>query len=109
MRFLRLIGWLLILVALGLLAHEVYLWATTGEWKLLAAGQLWFDLHKDSLLLVQPAIERYLWPPLWDPIETALTWPAWAVIGGIGLIVLALTQLVRRRRRSNGKRRIFKS
>ncbi len=108
MRFFRLIGWLLILAALGLLAWEAYGWAHDGEWKLVAAGQLWFDLHKDSLLLVQPAIERYLWPSLWNPIETILTWPVWVVVGGIGLLILVLTQFARRRR-GNGKRRIFRS
>jgi hypothetical protein len=107
MNIFRLIGWLLVLIALGLLAWEAYGWLTAGTWSIHATGQLWFDLHKDSLLLVQPAIERYLWPWLWNPIETMLTWPAWAVIGGLGLLLVAVT--VRRRRRSNGRRRYFKS
>jgi hypothetical protein len=105
MTILRLIGWLLVVIALALLAREAYFWLATGSWDVLAAGQLWFTIHKDSLLLVQPAIERYLTPALWDPIETLLTWPAWAVIGVPGLLLA----LVRRRRRRNGnRRRIFK-
>jgi hypothetical protein len=105
MTILRLIGWLLVVIALALLAREAYFWLATGSWDVLAAGQLWFTIHKDSLLLVQPAIERYLTPALWDPIETLLTWPAWAVIGVPGLLLA----LVRRRRRRNGnRRRIFR-
>ena len=105
MRIFRLIGWFLVAFALVLLAREAYFWATTGSWDLLPAGQLWFNIHKDSLLLAQPAIERYLTPALWDPVETLLTWPAWVVFGVPGLL-LALVRF--RRRNRNGGRRIFK-
>jgi hypothetical protein len=103
---LRLIGWLMVAVALGLLAREAYYWLTTGLWEILPAGQLWFNLHRNSLLLVQPAIERYLWTGLWNGVETILTWPAWLVIGVPGLL-LALLRF--RRRRADPKRRYFKS
>jgi hypothetical protein len=103
---LRLIGWLLIAAALALLVREAYLWLTTDSWDIVPAGQVWFDLHKDSLLLVQPAIERYLWTGLWNVVETILTWPVWLVLGVPGL-VLAL--LPRRRRRADSKRRYFRT
>lgn len=100
MRLIRVIGWLLVAAGLFLIASEAWEWRRTGNWVVVPTGQLWFDLHKDSLLLLQPAIERHLWPPLWDPaITTVLEWPAWAVVGGLGLVLLAIGQLAGRRRR----------
>lgn len=100
MRVLRVIGVLLVLAALALLAREAWVWHETGRWTIVSAGKLWFELHKDSLQLAQPAIERHVWAPLWDPaILTVLQWPAWALTGGLGLLLLLLAQLPRRRRR----------
>ena len=101
MRVLRIvlgvIGWLLVAGAAVMAGREAVAWVQSGEWMPIAAGQLWFDLHKDSLQLVQPAIERYILPALWDPvILTVLQWPAWAVLGATGL-VLALWAGRRRR------------
>jgi len=105
MRVLRIvlgiIGWLLVAGAAVMAVREAMMWAQSGAWTPIAAGQLWFDIHKDSLQLVQPAIERYILPALWDPvILTVLQWPAWAVLGAPGL-VLALW--VGRRRRPKPK------
>ena len=98
---LRVIGWLLVAGAAVMAVREAMMWAQSGAWTPIAAGQLWFDIHKDSLQLVQPAIERYILPALWDPvILTVLQWPAWAVLGAPGL-VLALW--VGRRRRPKPK------
>ncbi len=103
----RLIGWLLVLAALALLAREAAGWWRAGDWQVVPAGKLWFDLHRTSLQLAQPAIERHVWPFLWNPvILTVLQWPAWAVIGVPGLI-LALTR--RPRRGPRPSRRIFGS
>ena len=92
MRVLRIvlgiIGWLLVAGAAVMAVREAMMWAQSGAWTPIAAGQLWFDIHKDSLQLVQPAIERYILPALWDPvILTVLQWPAWAVLGVPGLIL----------------------
>ena len=105
MRVLRIvlgvIGWLLVAGAAVMAVREAVMWAQSGEWTPIAAGQLWFDLHKDSLQLVQPAIERYILPALWDPvILTVLQWPAWAVLGLPGLV---LAWLADRRRRTKPK------
>lgn len=102
---LRAVGWLLILAALAVAGIEALHWWRTGEWQAIPAGKLWFDLHKDSLQLIQPVIERYIWPPLWNPVLfTVLQWPAWAVLGVPGL-VLALVPGLRGRRRMFGERR----
>jgi hypothetical protein len=106
MRIFRIIGWLLVAAALLMVGWEAWDWHRTGNWVVVPLGQLWFDLHKDSLLLLQPAIERYIWPPLWDPgITTVLEWPAWGVAGGLGLIFLTIGYLAGGR---SGRRRLFR-
>jgi hypothetical protein len=52
-------------------------------------------LHRDSLQLLQPALERHVAVWLWDPVLlTVLQWPFMAVLAAPGL---ALAVLGRRR------------
>src|SRR5262245_47558760 len=61
----RFVGWLLIIAALAVLLNEAWGWYRNGQWATISAGKLWFDLHRDSLLLAQPAIERHVARWLW--------------------------------------------
>jgi len=67
-----------LLAAAFFLAGDIYVWATGGgAFELHPFGQWWAWIHRDSLLLLQPAVERHLSPALWDPgIQTVLEWPA---------------------------------
>ncbi|HEU0221061.1 MAG TPA: hypothetical protein VFR34_02475 [Paracoccaceae bacterium] len=61
-------------------------------------GTLWAEWHRDSLLLLQPALERHVAVWLWDPVMlTVLLAPAAPVLFLIGLVLLLLG-----RRRSYG-------
>lgn len=54
-------------------------------------GQLWFELSPETLNLSQAVIQRYVHPAVWDPIlQTALTWPAWVVFAGLGVLFMWL-------------------
>lgn len=87
MRVLSTIGLLLALLGLGVLAYDVGQYAEYGGFQMTAVGDLWFSVHAASLNLVQAVIERYLWPPLWDPlITTILLWPAGIFYVVIGLL-----------------------
>jgi hypothetical protein len=98
---LRILGWVLVAAALFLVGREALVWQETGDWAVIPTGQLWFELHRESLLLLQPVIERYIWPPLWDPgITTILQWPAWAAVGGLGLFLLLIASVRPGRRRA---------
>ena len=100
-RFGQLIGWLLVLAALAVLGYGALQRWDTGRFELVSAGQLWFDLHKESLQLLEPALVRHVWEPLWDPVMlTLLTWPAAAVLGvpGLALVVLCWRRGARARR-----------
>ena len=54
-------------------------------------GRLWYSLDPGSLNLSQAIVERYIWPPLWDPaLLTVLQWPAVAVLAVPGMVLLVL-------------------
>lgn len=65
------------LAGLAVASMDVARALDTGILDLTAIGDIWYNLHASSLNLVQAMIERYLWPPLWDPLMTTiLLWPA---------------------------------
>ncbi len=102
MRLGRVLGWLFVAVAVAALAADVMAWRQSGAWRLAAIGELWAQLHRDSLLLAEPAVDRHVWPGLWQsavvPVLLAPAAPALALVG------LALLLLCRRRRRRGGLR-----
>ena len=101
----RLIGWIIFLAGLSVLVRDVMVWIDTKDWAPIALGQLWFDLNRSSLNLVQAVVQRYIHPFLWDPIiVTILLCWAFAVLMLLGLLVLAIAGW-RARRRENLSRR----
>ncbi len=91
---------MLLLAGAGLLARDIDAYVRSRVWAPLALGQLWYDLDRSSLNLVQAVIQRYLSPFLWDRIIVAvlLCWAS-AVLLGLGAAVLALACRPRPRRR----------
>lgn len=88
----RLIGWIILLAGLAVLARDVLAWIDTKHWAPIALGQLWFDLDRSSLNLVQAVVQRYIHPFLWDPIiVTILLCWAFAVLTALGLLILAVS------------------
>ena len=89
----RTIGWGLIIIALAALGYEALLALESGSWRMIAAGELWYGLHRGSLNLAQAITQRYLHPALWDPIiQGLLSWPAWSLLGAPGVaLVVALS------------------
>jgi len=89
----RLIGWTFFLAGLAVLVRDVLVWIDTKHWAPIALGQLWFDLHRSSLNLVQAVVQRYIHPFLWDPIiVTILLCWAFAVLMVLGVAILALAR-----------------
>ena len=100
-RFLRLLGWLLILAALLVAAGEVYRWLDKGSYHITAAGELWQDLSPGSLDFTQAAVVDHLSPALWDYLlHPLLLAPAWLLLGLPGLLILLLRRKRRRRKRT---------
>lgn len=99
---LRLLGWLLLLAALAVAVHDGLAIVQDGQWRLLAAGELWFDIDPASLNLAQAAVERHIDPAAWGRfIRPVLLAPALLVLGlpGLLLVVLARRRRPRRARR----------
>ena len=84
----RMLGWLLVALAIVAFGWEIVALIDSGTWQITALGKLWFDIHSGSLGLAQVVVERYVWPPIWDPvILTLLQWPGWVVLGVPGLVL----------------------
>ena len=49
----RVIGWIALLFGAAVLVRDVLVWIDTKHWAPLALGQLWYDLNRSSLNLVQ--------------------------------------------------------
>ena len=85
----RLIGWIVFLAGAAVLVRDFLVWVDTKIWAPIALGQLWYQLNRSSLNLVQAVIQRYIHPFLWDPIIVSilLCW-AFAVLMVLGLLIL---------------------
>jgi hypothetical protein len=92
-RLARAVGWVLVCLALAAFGYEMLLAVTSGTWRMIAAGELWYVLDRGSLNIAQAITQRYLHPVLWDPIlQGLLTWPAWSLLGAPGVaLVVALS------------------
>ena len=98
MLIIRLIGWIFVLAALIILLIELRFWLTSGEWHLIPIGQLWYQLHSESLNIAQAVIQRYLHPYIWDPwILAILLTPSWPTFSAIGAVIIVLCRLTSRR------------
>lgn len=86
MRIFHWLGAVFLGLALVVFCGDLYVALTAGEGlRFHALGEWWIWVHRDSLLLLQPAIERHISPALWDPgIQTLLEWPAVADFAGLG-------------------------
>ena len=73
------------------LAADLLAYRQSGTFEFAPLGQVWFDHAPGLLNGLQVVLERYLWPPLWDPaMLTVLLWPASLIGLFIGTLLLAL-------------------
>lgn len=88
------VGWLFALATLAVVAWEVLARDPEKGFQLRAAGEMWYRIDVGSLNLVQAVVERYLWPPLWDPVITSLLHlPAIVIPLVPALVLMALCYL----------------
>lgn len=77
MRLLIIIGGVIWVAGAVQLVRDIITFVGSGQFVFQPLGEVWFHLHVGSLNLTQAIIERYIWPPIWDPIiVTVLQWPA---------------------------------
>ena len=89
----RIVGWGALLAGLSVLVRDVIAWFDTRVWAPLALGQLWYELDRSSLNLVQAVTQRYISAFLWDRVivNVLLCW-AFAALIGLGLVILLLAR-----------------
>jgi hypothetical protein len=91
-RFLfRLIGLMLIALAFILFVYDGTRSIAGNKIFITQVGDVWSNVHQNSLLLLQPAIERHVAVWLWDPVAlTVLTAPSWLALAIIGALLILL-------------------
>jgi len=94
------LGWPFAIVTFAVAAWEFVTRDPEKGFALRPAGQMWYLIDKDSLGLFQVVVERFIWPPLWDPVIISLLQLPSIVIPLVSaLVFLTLCYLRIRRRR----------
>lgn len=76
----RILIYLFVVLAVVAIGADLLRFLDTGALAFQSLGETWYKLDQDSLNLSQAIIQRYIWPPIWDPgMTTLLLWPAWAL------------------------------
>lgn len=97
----RLLGLLILGLGVVIAAADIVAGLQSDQGvELRALGWWWAELHLDSLLLLQPAVERYITPAIWDPgIQTLLEWPAALETMALGAAIWLMGSWLRARAR----------
>ena len=91
----RTLGWLLILMAMAVLGSDLFTLAETGRVELSSLGDLWRDLHPDSIRVVQTTVEGHVSVALWDRLlAPLLPYKAVLVFALPGLLLASLPALI---------------
>lgn len=93
---LRFFGLAFLLLGLAVLGSDI---ANAGDaaLRLTALGEWWFWLHRSSLQLLQPAIQRHLSPALWDSVvQPVLECPLAPQLFALAGLCFVLTAIRRR-------------
>jgi hypothetical protein len=99
-RLLRTFALILVLLGFVVLGYDAYVFLDRGVFPLTPVGQIWAWINRDSLLLLQPGIERHIHPALWEWFAyLVLERSAAGLLIGLGVAILLLRAWARRRAR----------
>ena len=89
------IGLLLLVLAAAILVYGLI---ADGDWLTPSIAEVWASINANSLVGFGSLIENRVDPDLWvDVILPFLTWPLWSLAAIVGVIVLVIGVLTRRR------------
>jgi hypothetical protein len=91
----RLIGLLLITLALMALGSDALRSLEAGKVQIRSLSELWALLNQSSLDGFTGWVAAHV-PAVSAPLTTCLSYPAWAILGVIGIVIAGLIRLVRR-------------
>jgi hypothetical protein len=98
-RIARILGALLLAAAMILLVIDGTRMLASNALVITSLGGNWDEFLPGTMETAQAFIESTLHPLLWAPIiTTLLSWPGWAVLGGLGIILALLGRTPNRRR-----------
>ncbi len=95
----------LFLAAAAVRAYFDWQLASLNEtaFEFLPIGQVWFNFDRGTLLGLQPGIERYLSPVIWEnAVGPMLLWPMAVALFGVGVFfaAIAVWRMVAKAKRS---------
>ena len=96
----RIVGWLVLFLAI--VAEGADLWGLwdTGAYRPQALGEMWHRIDSTSLQLAEAGVSRHISPFLWNSvILEILQWPAALTLAILGFALLWLFRRRERRRR----------
>jgi hypothetical protein len=91
-RFLfRFVGFWVLAAGFVFLIHDGTKSIAGNQLLFMKLGDAWYQIHANSLQLLEPAITRHVSEYLWDPVMlTVLTAPAWLVLGILGGLLMLI-------------------
>ena len=84
----RVLGWFSIAWGLACIIIEGYRWYDKGDWIIVPAREFWHQIDRNTLSAFESVMERYFPSAISALSEWVLNWPAWLVLGIIGLSFL---------------------
>lgn len=89
-------GWAILVAIIALVADVTVAFNAGTPIAFTSLGKRWSELSRDTLLLAQAGIERYVHPFVWDPVLISVLWlPTWVFFLGLAVLLY----LAGRRRR----------
>lgn len=88
LRAARVFGWFSIAWAVAVAIIEGYGWYDKGDWVIVPAKQLWYQIDRSSLNGLESFLESYFSTAIAIAADWLLSWPAWLVLGIIGIFFL---------------------
>jgi len=92
---------LILVIAAALRSYFDWQLATANEagFTFQPIGQVWFNFDRNSLLGLQPGIERYLSPVIWENlVGPMLLWPLAPTLFGLAIIFGLISWVLRARK-----------
>ncbi|HTS91177.1 MAG TPA: hypothetical protein VMG55_04180 [Stellaceae bacterium] len=96
----RILGWLVLILAIAAEGADLFGFWDTGAYRAHALGEIWNWIDTTSLQLAEAGVSRHISPWLWNSvIIEVLQWPAALTLAALGLVLLWVFRRRERRRR----------
>ncbi len=89
---LRFLGLLCLALAFIFLVYDGTKWIADRQIFVSSVGTVWSNVHQNSLVVLQPTVERYAGTRFWQGVVQPyfLEQPAWLVLGIVGSLLILL-------------------